>query len=38
MNTAERYFLMTMALMALLSSTVQADTLELKDGRLLEGT
>ncbi len=38
MKTAGRYFLMTMALMALLSPTEQADTLELKDGRLFEGT
>ncbi len=38
METAGRYFLMTMGVMALLSPTVQADTLELKDGRLLEGT
>ncbi len=28
MKTARRYFLMTMALMALLSPTVQANTLE----------
>ena len=38
METAGRYFLMTMGVMALLSPTVQADTLESKDGRLLEGT
>ena len=38
MKNAACYFLVAMALMALLSPTVQADTLELKDGRLLEGT
>ena len=38
MKNAACYFLLAMALMALLSPTVRADTLELKDGRLLEGT
>ncbi len=38
MKNAARYFLVTLALMALVYPTVLADTLELKDGGLLEGT
>ena len=38
MNNAGRYFLVSMALLALSYPTAVADTLELKDGRLLEGT
>ncbi len=37
MKNAGRYFLLTVALMSRLSLTVPADTLELKDGRLLDG-
>ena len=37
MKNAGRYFLVTMTLTALLYPMVLADTLELKDGRLLEG-
>ncbi len=38
MKNAGRYFLLTMALIALSHPMVLADTLELKDGRLLEDT
>ncbi len=38
MKNAGSYFLWTMALLALSHPMVLADTLELKDGRLLEGT
>ena len=38
MKNTGRYFLVSMALLALSYTVVLADTLELKDGRLLEGT
>ncbi len=38
MKNAGYYFVMVMALVTLRSPAVQADTLELRDGRLLEGT
>ena len=38
MKNAARYFLVTLGLMVLVYPTVLADTLELKDGGLLEGT
>ena len=38
MKNAGYYSVMAMALVMLLSPTVQADTLELRDGRLIEGT